>query len=226
MNILIVEDEPRLAEVLAHILEESGYHTETVADGDAALAYARSNLYDLLLLDVMIPGKSGIEVVRTMRPEGIDTPVLMLTARTETSDKVEGLDAGADDYMTKPFEPEELLARVRALLRRQGKVVLDEITCGDLTLDLSSHELVCNRKRVHLSRKEFEVAQLLMASPNQVFSKETLLNKVWGVGGEATENSVEAYISFLRKKLRFLKSKVDIDTIRMLGYRIFVPDEA
>ena len=224
MNILIVEDEHRLAEVLAHILEDSDYHTEIVSDGNDALSYARSGLYDLILLDVMIPGMSGIEVARTMRHENISTPVLMLTARTDTADKVEGLDAGADDYMTKPFEPEELLARVRALLRRQGTVVLDEIACGDLTLEITSHELVCGHKRVHLSRKEFEVAHLLMASPNQVFSKETLLNKVWGVGGEATENSVEAYISFLRKKLRFLESTVDINTIRMLGYRIFIPE--
>lgn len=225
MNILIVEDEPRLAEALAHILEESDYHTETVGNGTDALSYARSELYDLVLLDVMLPGMDGLEVVRTMRHENISTPVLMLTARTETSDKVKGLDAGADDYMTKPFEAEELLARVRALLRRQGEVVFDEIACGDLTLNLSTHELVCGPKKVHLSHKEFEVAKLLMGSPNQVFSKETLLNKVWGIDAEATENSVEAYISFLRKKLRFLNSTVDINTIRMLGYRIALPED-
>ena len=224
MNILIVEDEPRLAEALAHILQENDYHAEIVDNGNDGLTYALSDLYDLVLLDIMLPGKDGLEIVRTMRRQGNATPVLMLTARTETSDKVKGLDAGADDYMTKPFEAEELLARVRALLRRQGEVIFDEITCGDLKLNLSTHELVCGPKKVHLSHKEFEVARLLMGSPNQVFSKETLLNKVWGIDAEANENSVEAYISFLRKKLNFLNSTVDINTIRMLGYRIALPE--
>ena len=205
MNILIVEDEPRLAEALAHILQENDYHAEIVDNGNDGLTYALSDLYDLVLLDIMLPGKDGLEIVRTMRRQGNATPVLMLTARTETSDKVK-------------------VARVRALLRRQGEVIFDEITCGDLKLNLSTHELVCGPKKVHLSHKEFEVARLLMSSPNQVFSKETLLNKVWGIDAEANENSVEAYISFLRKKLNFLNSTVDINTIRMLGYRIALPE--
>ena len=147
-------------------------------------------------------------------------PVLMLTARASTSDKVEALDAGADDYMTKPFEDAELLARLRALTRRQGDVVIDEVSFADLTLDLATHDLSCNDSSVHLSGKEFEVLKMLMGSTARVVSKQDLLVRVWGTDGEASENSVEAYISFLRKKLGHIHSKVQITTLRMLGYRL------
>ena len=220
MNILVVEDEHNLADALVKIIGNAGYNTEAVYDGRAGLTGARSGLYDALVLDVMLPGMSGIEIVHELRREGNSMPVLMLTARTSTTDKVEGLDAGADDYLTKPFEVPELLARLRALTRRQGEVVLDEVAFEDLTLELTTHDLRCHDNSVHLSGKEFEVLRMLMSSTGRVVSKQDLLTRVWGADGEANENSVEAYISFLRKKLAHIKSGVQITTLRMLGYRL------
>ncbi len=223
MNILVVEDEHNLADALVKIIGNAGYNTEAVYDGRAGLTGARSGLYDALVLDVMLPGMSGIEIVHELRREGNSMPVLMLTARTSTTDKVEGLDAGADDYLTKPFEVPELLARLRALTRRQGEVVLDEVAFEDLTLELTTHDLRCHDNSVHLSGKEFEVLRMLMSSTGRVVSKQDLLTRVWGADGEANENSVEAYISFLRKKLAHIKSGVQITTLRMLGYRLEYP---
>ena len=224
MNVLIVEDERNLADAIAKILEDEGYNAEATYDGKAGLTCAKSGLYDAIVLDVMLPGMSGYDVVHTMRKEGVATPVLMLTARTSTADKVAGLDSGADDYMTKPFEAEELLARLRALTRRRGDVMLDEIKFADIVLDLTTHDLTCGDKSVHLSGKEFEVMSILMGSNSRVISKQDLLTRVWGADGEASENSVEAYVSFLRKKLAHLGSKVHVTTLRMLGYRLEVLD--
>lgn len=227
MNILVVEDERNLADAICRILQDAGYNAEAFYDGHMGLTAAESGLYDMAVLDVMMPGMSGLELVHELRRKRIAMPVLMLTARTSTTDKVEGLDAGADDYMTKPFEAPELLARVRALSRRQGEVVLDELTFADLTLDLSTHDLRCGDKSVHLSGKEFEVLQMLMSSNARVVGKQDLLLRVWGTDGETSENSVEAYISFLRKKLKHLKSNARITTLRMIGYRIEVlPDHS
>ena len=223
MNILIVEDERNLADALVKIVSNAGYHAEAVYDGTSGLRGATSGLYDALVLDIMLPGLSGIEVVHELRRQGNSLPVLMLTARTSTTDKVEGLDAGADDYLTKPFEVPELLARLRALTRRQGEVVLDEASFEDLTLNLSTHDLRCGDRSVHLSGKEFEVLRMLMSSTGRIVSKQDLLTRVWGTDGEANENSVEAYISFLRKKLAHIKSGVQIATLRMLGYRLEGP---
>ena len=222
MNILVVEDERNLADAICRILQDAGYHAEACYDGKSGLVSADSGLYDAMVLDVMLPGMTGTELVHELRRKRNGIPVLMLTARTTTSDKVEGLDAGADDYMTKPFEAPELLARLRALTRRQGEVVLDEASFADLTLDLSTHDLHCGDKSVHLSGKEFEVLSMLMSSTARVVSKQDLLTRVWGTEGDASENSVEAYISFLRKKLTHLKSEVHISTLRMLGYRLEV----
>ena len=222
MNILVVEDERNLADAICRIIEDAGYNAEACYDGRSGLMSAESGLYDAVVLDVMLPGLSGFEIVHEMRHKHIDTPVLMLTARTATTDKVEGLDAGADDYMTKPFEAPELLARLRALTRRQGEVVLDELQFADLTLDISTHDLHCADRSVHLSGKEFEVLSMLMSSNARVVSKQDMLTRVWGADGETSENSVEAYISFLRKKLAHLKSEVQITTLRMLGYRLEV----
>ena len=182
-------------------------------------------MYDAIVLDIMLPGMDGIEVCRTLRSKGISTPVIMLTARSEIHDKVAGLDAGADDYLTKPFDPEELCARLRALTRRTGEVVLDSVRYGDLELGLADLELKCADKAVRLSQREGAVMELLMRSPQNVFSKQALLTRVWGTEGETGVNNVEAYISFLRKKLAFLKSNVSIDTIRMLGYRLSCPED-
>jgi len=222
MNVLVVEDERNLADAICRIVQDAGYNAEACYDGRTGLVSAKSGLYDAVILDVMLPNVSGIEIVHQMREEHVATPVLMLTARTSTTDKVEGLDAGADDYMTKPFESPELLARLRALTRRQGEVVLDELTYTDLVLDLSTHDLRCGERSVHLSGKEFEVMRMLMSSTARVVSKQDLLTRVWGADGETSENSVEAYISFLRKKLTHIKSKVRITTLRMLGYRLEV----
>ena len=222
MNILVVEDERNLADAICQILKSEGIKTEVTYDGTTALTLAKSGMYDALVLDVMLPGMSGLDVVRETRRAGVSTPVLMLTARTSTSDKVDGLDAGADDYMTKPFEAPELLARLRALTRRTGDVLLEEASFGDLKLDLTTHDLSCMDRSVHLSGKEFEVMRMLMSSTSRVVSKQDLLTRVWGGGTEASENSVEAYVSFLRKKMNHLHSKVQITTLRMLGYRLEV----
>lgn len=220
MRVLIVEDEIRLAEALGQIITEQKYAVDVVHDGASGLDYALSGLYDVIVLDVMLPKLSGFEVVRGLRAAKITTPVVLLTAKDEISDKVTGLDCGADDYMTKPFAPEELLARIRALSRRQGDVVLSEMTFADLTLNLSAYTLSRGAKSVHLGNKEFEVLRILMANPKQIISKEDLIIKVWGMDSEAEDNNVEAYISFLRKKFFFLGSKVNINTIRKVGYRL------
>ena len=222
MRVLIVEDEKRLAEALAQILNEHKYDAETVFTGTDGLYYAKNSSYDVIILDVMLPGMTGFEVVKQLRTDKVATPVLLLTARDETNDKVKGLDCGADDYMTKPFSPDELMARVRALSRRQGEVITDELIYADLTLDLPSYALKKDAKSVHLGFKEFSVLRLLMANPNTVVQKETILTKVWGSDSDAEDNNVEAYISFLRKKIFYLGSKVCIGTVRKVGYRLEV----
>ena len=221
MNILVVEDERNLADAIVHILEGASYHAEACYDGRAGLRAALAGGYDAVVLDIMLPGMDGLEVVHELRRHGSSVPVLLLTARTATQDKVEGLDSGADDYMTKPFEAPELLARLRALTRRKGDVMLDEVSFADIRLDLATHDLSCGDSSVHLSGKEFEVMNILMSSSARVVSKQDLLSRVWGAS-EASENSVEAYVSFLRKKLAHIGSKVQITTLRMLGYRLEV----
>ena len=220
MRILIVEDEPRLARTIADLLREHRYEADIAADGPAGLDGLLTGIYDAAILDVMLPGMDGFEVVRRLRQQGARTPVLMLTARTGVDDRVLGLDSGADYYLTKPFSNEELLACLRALTRRQGERAENVLTCGDLRLELASCMLVCQSRSVRLSRKEFEILGLLMGQPGRVVSKEQLLLKVWGYESDAEDNNVEVYISFLRKKLSHLGSKVHIRTLRMLGYRL------
>lgn len=221
MNVLVVEDERNLADAIVHILEGDSCRAEAVYDGRAGLRAALSGSYDAVVLDMMLPGMDACDLVHEMRRQGVSVPVLLLTARTSTEDKVRGLDAGADDYMTKPFEAPELLARLRAITRRRGDVLLDEVTFADVKLDLATHDLSCGDSSVHLSGKEFEVMNILMSSNARVVSKQDLLSRVWG-DSEASENSVEAYVSFLRKKLAHIGSKVQITTLRMLGYRLEV----
>ncbi len=220
MRILIAEDEVRLSEALEHILKKEKYMTDVVHNGQDALDYGLSGIYDVIIMDVMMPKKDGYQATAELRRAGIDTPILMLTARSEVEDKVEGLDCGADDYMTKPFAPQELLARIRALTRRQGEVLIEKLTFGDLSLDLAAYNLSVGAKSTHLSFKEFEIMKRLMTGTGSVISKEELLVKVWGYEGEATENNVEAYISFLRKKLHFLGSACEITALRKIGYRL------
>lgn len=226
MQILIVEDEVRLADALAQILREQKYIVDVVYDGRDGFDYAASGQYDVIILDVMLPFMDGYQVVRRLRSQRIQTPVLMLTAKDELQDKVHGLDCGADDYMTKPFAPEELTARIRALSRRQGNVALEELTFDDLTLNLSAYDLQHGAKSIHLGYKEFEVLRILMSNPHTIVPKDDLINKVWGAESSADDNNVEAYISFLRKKIFFLGSRVQIGTVRKVGYRLEVPDHA
>lgn len=221
MRILIVEDERRLAQTLADLLEANHYAVDLSYDGESGLDNALTGIYDAVILDVMLPGMDGFAVVRKLRGESIKTPVLMLTARADTEDKVNGLDAGADYYLTKPFHTQELMACIRAITRRQTGVGDNNTLCfGDLRLELGSCLLLCGIKSVRLSRKEFEIMAKLMSNGAQVVTKETLLLSVWGYESSAEDNNVEVYISFLRKKLHHLKSTVSIRTLRMIGYHL------
>lgn len=224
INVLVVEDEVGLANAICKLLELSGdYQARTVANGNEGLEEAMSGAYNIAVLDVMLPGIDGFEIVRRMREQGNAMPVIMLTARTATSDKIEGLDSGADDYMTKPFEMEELLARLRVMTRRKGDVVIDEQTVGNVTLNLTTHDMIgADDRSIHLSNKEFDVMRMLMdAEFSGVVSKQEFLSRVWGYDADDTQdNSVEAYISFLRKKLRFVKANISISTIRSVGYKL------
>ena len=224
MNILIVEDELSLAKAVKKILEQHGFFVDEVHDGLSAIDYAKSVDYNLIILDVMLPKLDGFEVVRILRKDGVVTPILMLTARTMIKDKVTGLNYGADDYMTKPFDTEELLARVGALTRRTGEVYVDTINFEDLKLDLKSAMLYCNDNSVQLSHKEFNVLKLFLTNPSMTVTKDILIGNVWGIESDATDNNVEVYISFLRKKLRYLDSKVTIKNIHKIGYRIEVEE--
>ena len=208
MRILIVEDELRLAEALGQIMAEQRYQADVVFDGADGLDYALTGQYDAIVLDVMLPKVDGFEVARRLRCAHVSTPILVLTARDEIPDKIAGLDHGADDYMTKPFDIGELLARVRALTRRQGEVIGEQLAAGE---------------SVRLGFKEFDVLRLLLAAPRAVIPKEDIISKVWGLESEAEDNNVEVYISFLRKKLAYLGSRVSIGTVRKVGYHLEVP---
>ena len=218
MKILVADDEVKLADALGELFRRNKFITDVVYDGEDAYFYAKKGDYDVIILDVMMPQMDGFEVVGRLRQNKINTPVLMLTALDEVSSRVKGLDCGADDYLTKPFASEELLARVRALTRRQSEFVFDELTFHDLTLNTSNYTLSCGQKVVSLGAKEYEIMRLLLANPTQVISKDTIISKVWGLDSDITENNVEAYMSFLRKKLFFIGSKVNISSKRMLGY--------
>ncbi len=226
MRVLIVEDELRLAATLQDLLELEGYTADVCNDGEAGLDNALTSIYDVILLDVMLPKLDGFTVLRRLRAAGSTTPVLLLTARDQVSDKVEGLDCGADYYLTKPFEPRELLACVRALTRRQPELRnTDLLSCGDLTLEKASFTLSCGGRSVRLSRKEFDMMELFILNQKLVITKENLLLKIWGYESDAEDNNVEVYVSFLRKKLEHLRSAVKIKTIRMVGYCLELPQD-
>ena len=219
MKILIVEDEKLLADSLATLLRRKGFEVETAYDGRTGEEYALLGIYDLLILDVMMPGMDGYTLARQVRERRCSTPILMLTARSALEDRIQGLNAGADYYLTKPFDSRELLACINALLRRQGSQV-DEMTFGNTALDLASGTLLCADKSVRLSAKEFDVMRSLMQSKENNLSKEAILVRVWGFDSNATENYVEVYIGFLRKKLASIGSNVRIEAVRRLGYHL------
>ena len=219
MRILIVEDEVHLAEALSQILKKHRYSVDIAHDGQSGLDNALSGIYDLLLLDVMLPGMDGMSLLRAIREEGVATPVIMLTAKGENADMIRGLDGGADDYIAKPFSTEVLLARMRAALRRKGEALQeDTLKFGDIELNTSSLKLSAGGKEIKLILKESELMELLMVRKQAVTSKDQIIEKLWGFDSEAEGNNVEVYISFLRKKLAFLNSAVRIGTIRGVGY--------
>lgn len=224
MKILIVEDEKMLADSIKTMLEGRGFQVEAVYDGETGADYAELGIYDLLILDVMMPKMDGYQVARHVRSQRCGTPILMLTARSSVEDRIEGLNAGADYYLTKPFDMRELMACINALLRRQGNQV-DELVFGNTALDLATSMLVCGEKSVRLSAKEFDVMRLLLQYKDKNLSKEVILAKVWGYDSNAVENHVEVYVGFLRKKLRSIGSNVRIEALRRLGYHLEV-DEA
>ena len=224
MKILIIEDEKLLADSLKVLLEAKGFTVDAVYDGETGAAYAELGIYDLLILDVMMPGMDGYQVARQVRAKRFGTPILMLTAKSDILDRVEGLNAGADYYLTKPFDTRELLACINALLRRQGEQV-DTLCYGNTTLDLAAGTLSSGKARVRLSAREFDVMRLLMQTQDRNIPKEVLLARVWGYDSNAVENHVEVYVGFLRKKLRSIGSNLHIAAVRRLGYHLEVEGE-
>lgn len=219
MRILIVEDELPLAEALTQILKKKNYTVDAVNDGEAGLDNALSDIYDLILLDIMLPKMDGISILKNIREEGITTPVILLTAKGEISDKVAGLDSGADDYLPKPFATEELLARIRSVSRRKGEIIKDNtLKIGDIELNPSTLKLSKGSKDIKLILKESELLELLISRKNATSPKELIIEKLWGFDSDVDNNHVEVYISFLRKKLSYLDSKVVITTVRGVGY--------
>ena len=223
MKILIVEDERRLADSLKALLEKKGFQAEAVYDGETGAEYAELGIYDLLILDVMMPGLDGYALAWRVRQRRCGVPILMLTARSALEDRIQGLNAGADYYLTKPFDSRELLACINALLRRQGQEV-DEMTLGNTALDLATGMLLQGEKSVRLSAKEFDVMRALLQAGSANLSKEAILARVWGYDSNATENHVEVYVGFLRKKLASIGSDIKITTIRRLGYHLEVDE--
>lgn len=223
MKILLVEDEKLLADSLVDLLSAKGFTVEAVHDGITGAEYAKLGVYDLLILDVMMPGMDGYQVAREVRRNRCSVPILMLTARSGLMDRIEGLNAGADYYLTKPFDSRELLACIGALLRRQGNQV-DELRFGNTGLDLGTCMLRCGEKSVRLSAREFDVMRMLLQSGERIVSKEVLLSRVWGFDSNAVENHVEVYVGFLRKKLNAIGSNVRIEALRRLGYRLEVEE--
>ena len=221
MNILIIEDERLLADSIRAVLEQKGFRVDTVYDGETGVARALPGMYDLLILDVMLPGLDGCQVARQVRSKRCATPILMLTAKSALEDRIEGLNAGADYYLTKPFDSRELLACINALLRRQGGQV-NELTFGNTALDLASGTLVCGEKSIRLSARELDVMRLLLQNREQTLSKEVILAQVWGSDSNAVENHVEVYVGFLRKKLSAIGSNIRIEAIRRMGYHLEV----
>jgi len=221
MKILIIEDEKLLADSLKTLLEMKGFEVEVVYDGEDGAEYAETGIYDLLIMDVMMPKLNGYQVARQVRAHRVMTPILMLTAKGEVQDRIDGLNAGADYYLTKPFDNQELLACINALLRRQGTQV-DILQYGNTTLDLTGYVLSTEKSSIRLSKKEFDVMRRLMQFQGRSIRKDVLLTQVWGYESNASENNVEAYVGFLRKKLKSIGSDLKIESIRLLGYHLEV----
>lgn len=226
MRLLLVEDEKRMAQALTELLRLEKYEVDHCADGVSGLEAVQSGIYDIVILDVMLPGMSGLEVAKKARKAGIRTPILMLTAKGELDDKVAGLDSGADDYLTKPFLTKELLARLRALARRNIHSSDGTLSFGDISLDTGTTALVCtaNQQSVRLSEKEYRILEYLIANQGQILTREQLAVKIWGFDSDAEYNNVEVYMSFTRKKLAFVGAKTTIKAVRGVGYELRCSD--
>lgn len=221
MNILIIEDEYSLADAIAETLKKEKFNINIQTNGEDGENEAITNIYDLILLDVMLPGKDGFEILKNLRKEKIDTPVIMLTAKSEMSDKLNGLENGADDYITKPFHMRELIARIKVILKRKNNIEdTNVLEYSDLKLDLGSGKMSANQYEIAINGKELDLLETLLLNKNQIVNREMLANKIWGYNSEAEYNNVEVYVSFLRKKLKLLKSKVKIKAVRGIGYKM------
>lgn len=220
MKLLLAEDEVDMSEALVDILTFHKYTVDAVYDGEEALDFARLGNYDGIILDIMMPKKDGLTVLKELRNEGCQVPVLMLTAKSEIEDKVAGLDMGADDYLAKPFAMDELLARLRAMLRRREKTISSELTCGNVSLDQKTFELKTQNGTFVLPKLEFQVMEMFMLNQNMYISADTLLEKVWGYDTDAEIGTVWVYISYLRKKLSQLDADIEIQAKRNIGYRL------
>jgi len=220
MKLLLADDERELTKALKAVLEKNKYTVDAVENGEDALEYARAGAYDGIILDVMMPGPDGISVLRALRAGGNSTPVMLLTARSEVSDRVLGLEAGADDYLPKPFAMAEFLARVKALLRRSGSYAADILTLGDLSLNAGTYELSAPGGSLRLNNKEYQLMELFMRNPEKIFSTEDLMEKLWGWDSEAEINVVWTNIANLRRKLEKLSAGVSLRSIRGVGYEL------
>lgn len=220
MRLLLVEDEKRMAQALCEILRQEKYDVDHFADGLDGLYALETKGYDLAILDVMLPHKNGFEIAKQARKEGVLTPILMLTAKSELDDKVTGLDCGADDYLAKPFMTKELLARLRALGRRNINSPDGTLAFGDITLNKETSTLFCGENSVRLSEKELRILEYLIANQGQILTREQLAVKIWGYDNDTEYNNVEVYMSFARKKLNFVKAKVEIKAVRGIGYEL------
>ncbi|MBQ9355477.1 MAG: response regulator transcription factor [Clostridia bacterium] len=222
MKLLLVEDEKRMGQALVELLKLEKYDVDWYTDGDEGYYALEGNIYDIAVLDVMLPHKNGFDIAHDARKAGIKTPIIMLTARSDTDDKVNGLDCGADDYLTKPFVPKELLARLRALTRRQYEVDEGKLTFGDITLEVATMNLTSNETgaSVRLSDKEYRVLEIMISNKNQIVTREQLAVKIWGYENEAEYNNVEVYMTFVRKKLNFIGAKTVIKAVRGVGYEL------
>lgn len=226
MRILIVEDEVGLADVLKAEFEDANFDVDMTGDGEDGYYLGRSEIYDVIILDGMLPRMDGYDILKKWRGDGIETPVLMLTARSELSDKLKGLDIGADDYLTKPFEMEELIARVRVITRRQGKVETESLAFGDISLDIRACVLHNEQTKaeVGLGKKEYQILEFMMKNSRQIVTREQIAQKLWGYDCDAEYNNVEVYISFTRRKLKFIECKTRIKSVRGIGYRLELAD--
>jgi len=220
LRILIVEDEKEIADGINKILTSAGYQTDTVYDGLNGLDYILSNIYDLVLLDIMLPKLDGIDVLKNARKEGITTPVIMLTAKFQADDKINGLDSGADDYLTKPFDAGELLARIRTRTRKSNTEISDRTEAFDIWLEKSTFKLHGKEKSVKLAKKEYQLLEYFMINKGQILERDPLITKIWGFDEEPEYNNLDVYVSFLRKKLKYVEAKANIVTKKGVGYSL------